>query len=1605
MNTANHPPDAEEVPSKGSDAAPNGTAVPPDARAVQNGTPTPEAAAQDEFPFDAPPGTAGVSPTNELAAAVAVARTPPKTASPDAISEAEPQPPSDRRGVQFASAARNADQSTTPTARVEQRDFADEGELHTRERSSARLFSRLKALAGPMAGPGHRRSSSVWTVESAPDPSTREHDDADAESNAEEDVQATPSRLRSKVRAFSSRLNDGPSTAPTTPRALRFPGFGRSASERSPQASTSRPSLGRNVMSDIPENRRLAMSEDEGRTRKQPTGRKRSSGFRRMISQGDALGSPGRRGGDRSSARWRHLKAGLRLMSKKKEDHRLDHAKSAELIAQLLSGAPAALMLASMFQRDEKNRKRIPVLLDQLKINVTDSLQSKEDNRRRLTFRIELEYASALMRMKWVIHRTWRDFANLHLKYKIHHRSEGLKHLRLDHLKIPRFPRRAVPYLRNMRGLYEDDDEDNAGEAAPEGEDVAVDHAANHSAIETEASEPDRPAPRRRSSISFVRRTASAFGPDLSRLGSSFNVFGGVGANPADDKLDTYAETTRKRLELYLHQFINYVMFSPESNRLCKFLELSSLGVRLAPEASYHGKEGFLTIKSSKGVDFRKSFKPRLFWNRHSPKWFLVRHSYIVCVDGPDQLKIYDVFLVDPSFAVERKKAARDEPEEEENDNKTTSKKPRLRHELKITNSERVTKLIAHHKALAQQFEESIQFMLKGNPWAAKHRFDSFAPVRSNVWARFLVDGQDYMWNVSRAIDNAREVIYIHDWWLTPELYLRRPACISGDWRLDRLLKRKADEGVKIFIIVYRNVESAIPINSDWTKHVLVNLGPNVCIQRSPNQLRQNTFFWAHHEKLLVVDHCVAFCGGVDLCFGRWDAPDHRVADDKLTGFEEGDFPRDSDHCQLWPGKDYSNPRVQDFYTLDKPYEEMYDRTKVPRMPWHDVGMQMVGQPARDLSRHFVQRWNFLLRQRDSERPRPMLLPPPDFLPSELEDLQLNGTCRVQLLRSACEWSLGIMGRVEHSIMDAYVESIRESEHLVYIENQFFITSCEVGDTKIENRIGDALVERIVRAARNGEKWLAIVVIPLVPGFQNTVDSIDGTSVRLIMQCQFYSICQGDSSVFGRLRAAGVDPREYIDFYALRAWGVLGPDRALVTEQLYIHAKIMVVDDRIAIIGSANINERSMLGSRDSEVAAIVEDADMVPSRMAGEPYMVSRFAHDFRMRLMREHLGLDVDRVSTAKLTHHGNEKDPDEEEADLEKLNPAEELAELQELERDRRRNQDAVLRAERREQQRHGREAVGGSAVDGAAESSHAARPPERPLRQSTQELGLPQLQQLPPLPDSDDTDIGGPPLYRPFASLPQSAASPASPSSSAADLDAADALPALFEDMSFPVVTTNCMLDPLAGSFARDVWRRVAENNTRIFRGVFRCMPDSDVRTWGEYKDYDKFYAKFKEAQHGAGGAENAGKEMGRELNKEAGAEAHAAGEHADAGAATAVLEKLSLHADGPHASSSTVASAVAAAVGRSQSKRAQHQHQQGRRRGDTSAGANSGVASRAGEHAQQLPGEFPMLDKAQAEHALKHVQGHLVAWPYDWLSSEMAHGRWNHAVDNLAPLEI
>jgi phospholipase D1/2 len=76
-------------------------------------------------------------------------------------------------------------------------------------------------------------------------------------------------------------------------------------------------------------------------------------------------------------------------------------------------------------------------------------------------------------------------------------------------------------------------------------------------------------------------------------------------------------------------------------------------------------------------------------------------------------------------------------------------------------------------------------------------------------------------------------------------------------------------------------------------------------------------------------------------------------------------------------------------------------------------------------------------------------------------------------------------------------------------------------------------------------------------------------------------------------------------------------------EELYIHGKLLIVDDRTVICGSSNINDRSQLGFHDSELSIVMQDTNMLDSTMDGEPYKAGHHAATMRRMLWREHLGL----------------------------------------------------------------------------------------------------------------------------------------------------------------------------------------------------------------------------------------------------------------------------------------------------------------------------------------------------------------------------------------------
>ncbi|CAG9791774.1 unnamed protein product [Diatraea saccharalis] len=334
-------------------------------------------------------------------------------------------------------------------------------------------------------------------------------------------------------------------------------------------------------------------------------------------------------------------------------------------------------------------------------------------------------------------------------------------------------------------------------------------------------------------------------------------------------------------------------------------------------------------------------------------------------------------------------------------------------------------------------------------------------------------------------------------------------------------------------------------------------------------------------------------------------------------------------NSKLWIGKDYTNFIVKDFNSLDLPFVDLVDRNTTPRMPWHDIGVVVQREAARDIARHFIQRWNAIKLEKARQNPNyPYLLPKSYNDIKPLRDFEAllgvditNVSC--QVLRSVSSWSCGFLDpdTVEQSIHEAYVDTITRAQHYVYIENQFYITLSRT-NPYVRNQIGEALFNRIMRAHRSGDKFRVLVVMPLLPGFEGEVGAPSGTSLHAVTHWNYQSISRSREAILTRLYEAGVeDPSEYITFHGLRTHSVLEGEP--VTELVYVHSKLLIADDKTILCGSANINDRSMIGKRDSEIAVLLQDEQFVDGTMNGQAFPCGRVAGALRKRLFREHLGL----------------------------------------------------------------------------------------------------------------------------------------------------------------------------------------------------------------------------------------------------------------------------------------------------------------------------------------------------------------------------------------------
>lgn len=508
--------------------------------------------------------------------------------------------------------------------------------------------------------------------------------------------------------------------------------------------------------------------------------------------------------------------------------------------------------------------------------------------------------------------------------------------------------------------------------------------------------------------------------------------------------------------------------------------------------------------------------------------------------------------------------------------------------------------------------------------------------------------------DVFDAIMGARHLIYITGWSVYCETVLvrdpRRPKEGAMGLTLGELLKKKAKEGVRVNMLVWDDKTSVefmkrdglMATHDEDTEAYFQDSEVNCFLcPRSPDDslskiqgLTIGTMF-THHQKTIIVDaplpgsdtgrrRIMSFVGGIDLCDGRYDNQNHSLF------------------------RTLNDVNMNDFHQPN--YPETSAAKGGPREPWHDIHARVEGPVAWDVLWNFEQRWRM---QAKEDRLIPIKEIDTIDPPSAVAEQDDPDTWSVQLFRSIdagaaygfpedpetiarAGLTSGKNNTIDRSIQDAYINAIRRAKDFIYIENQYFLGSCyawsEDQDAGAFHTIPMELTRKIVSKIEDGERFAVYVVVPMWP------EGIpESGSVQAILDWQKKTMEMMYTQIANALRAQGIDdqsPRDYLTFFCLanretKVEGEYEPTespeegsnyaaaQAARRFMIYVHSKFMIVDDEYTIIGSANINQRSMDGSRDSEIAI-----------GAYQPYHLSRdrpprsHIHGFRMSCWYEHIG-----------------------------------------------------------------------------------------------------------------------------------------------------------------------------------------------------------------------------------------------------------------------------------------------------------------------------------------------------------------------------------------------
>lgn len=285
---------------------------------------------------------------------------------------------------------------------------------------------------------------------------------------------------------------------------------------------------------------------------------------------------------------------------------------------------------------------------------------------------------------------------------------------------------------------------------------------------------------------------------------------------------------------------------------------------------------------------------------------------------------------------------------------------------------------------------------------------------------------------------------------------------------------------------------------------------------------------------------------------------------------------RPEDDIAFLGGIDLCHSRRDDAQHHGDPQRQPMAAVFGSRPPWHDIQLAITGPAVGDVETVFRERWDDpqplsrspLRRLGDRVRGGDTDCSP---LPPQRPDPAPTGPHPVQLLRTYGRRFGGypFAPRGERSVARGYTKALQRARHLIYVEDQY-LWSAEVSSVFAE-------------ALRREPALHLVAVLPPVPDQDGRLSKPPNLIGRQRLLDDLEAAGPGRVSLYGIENAQGTP--------------------------VYVHAKVCIVDDEWASVGSDNFNRRSW--THDSEVSATVVDAD---------------YARGLREQLAAEHLGLDPD-------------------------------------------------------------------------------------------------------------------------------------------------------------------------------------------------------------------------------------------------------------------------------------------------------------------------------------------------------------------------------------------